>query len=131
MLQQTGGGKAGVGLGPPGTGVEVSADLSANRNTKSSYHDSVEGDVVLAYRLRRFRYSKRRDEFVKNDEDETKHARYGTDEDDAPQSEDDEGVNEVAVFSFFDGEDVEAGDAGLQGFAEGDGSDEYSDSSDD
>jgi len=125
------GGKAGVGLGPPGTGVEVSADLSANRNTKSSYHDSVEGDVVLAYRLRRFRYSKRRDEFVKHDEDETKHARYGTDEDDAPQSEDDEGVNEVAVFSFFDGEDVEAGDAGLQGFAEGDGSDEYSDSSDD
>ncbi|KAJ6438340.1 dynamin family protein [Purpureocillium lavendulum] len=122
------GGKAGVGFGPPGTGVEVSAELSANRNTKSNYSDSVEGDVVLAYRLRRFRYSKRRDEFVKKDEDETKHARYGTDEDDVEEHDDDE-VNEVAVFSYFEGEDV-AGDADMHGFEEPD-DDEGSDSSDD
>ncbi|KAF5024993.1 hypothetical protein F66182_2944 [Fusarium sp. NRRL 66182] len=99
---------AGIGIGPPGIGVEVSAELSANRETQSSYHDSIEdGDVVLAYRLRGFQYSKRKDEFKSNKTDETKHARYSLDEDSESGDEEDED-GYIANFSYFEGDDVAA-----------------------
>lgn len=121
---------AGVGIGPPSLGVEISAELSANRAIKSSYSDSVEEDVVLAYRLRRFRYSKRKDTFSRKDEDETKHARYELDDKKAEKDEDeDEEDDTVAIFSYFEGEDVAARDAGMEGFVEGDDEEEDSDSS--
>ncbi|KAF4964384.1 hypothetical protein FSARC_7683 [Fusarium sarcochroum] len=128
------GGGAGIGIGPPGTGVEVSAELNANRETHSSYHDSTEGDVVLAYRLRRFRYSKRKDEFTRKDADETKHARYGLDQDksESEESEEEGGAEGesgyVAAFSYFDGDDVVASDADMAGFVEV-GNEEDSDAS--
>ncbi|KAJ4267329.1 hypothetical protein NW762_003433 [Fusarium torreyae] len=121
------GGGAGIGIGPPGTGVEVSAELNAKRETQSSYHDSTEDDVVLAYRLRRFRYSKRKDEFTKKDTDETKHARYALDQEksESEESEDEggaklEGGNDGyrAEFSYFEGDDVVASDADMAGFVE-------------
>jgi hypothetical protein len=74
------GGSAGIGVGPPGLGVEVSAGLTANRDTESTYHDSTNEYVVLAYRLRHFQYSKRKDGFKRRDQDETKHARYSLEE---------------------------------------------------
>ena len=119
-------GKLGAGLGPPGTGVELSAELLASQGSRLSYHDSVEEDVILAYRLRRFRYSRMRDDFVEKDEDETKHARFGTDEGDLPEVEDEEDVKQIAVFSYFDGEDVSPDDAGMSGFEES--GDDYDDS---
>lgn len=69
-----------MGVGPPGLGVEVSAGLTANRDTESTYHDSTDEDVVLAYRLRRFQYSKRKDGLKRRDQDETKYARYSLEE---------------------------------------------------
>ena len=112
------GGGVGVGIGPPSLGVEVSAEMSVKRGTKSSYSDAVDGDVVLAYRVRRFRYSKRKDTFIKKDEDESKHARYRLDEGDSEAEEDEDDDQDIAVFSYFEGEDVNADDAGLEGFVE-------------
>lgn len=121
------GGKTGIALGPPGTGIEVSAELSANREHKSGYQDSVGEEVVLAYRVRRFRYSRRQDKFVKKGEDETKHARYAADEEESEDEEDEES-NEIAVFSYFDDEDVATDSTGLLGFGEIGDSDDDSDS---
>ncbi|KAH7324148.1 hypothetical protein B0I35DRAFT_423615 [Stachybotrys elegans] len=105
---------AGVGLGPPGTGVEVSAEFSANNESKSSNTDSVENEVILAYRVRRFRYSKRKDEFVKRDEDETKPAHYTLGEDE----DEDEEEGQIPVFSFFEEDDIAAQDIGMEGFVD-------------
>lgn len=106
--------KAGAGIGPPGTGVEVSADISTNRELKSNYEDAVENDVVLAYRLRRFRYSKFRDHFSKKKEDESDHARYELDSKTAGSDEDsDDDASYVPVFSYFEGDDVVGGEGGF------------------
>ncbi|KAH7143370.1 hypothetical protein DER46DRAFT_619035 [Fusarium sp. MPI-SDFR-AT-0072] len=124
------GGGVGIGISPPGTGIEVSAEWSATCGSQSSYHDSVAEDVVLAYRLRRFRYSRRRDEFIQKDEYESKHARYGTDQEDLTAEENEDGGNYVAVFSYFDGDDFTAVQAGNQGFAECDDDGDSSDQED-
>lgn len=120
-------GKAGVGLGPPGTGVEISGDVSGNRQFESSYSDAVNEDVVLAYRVRRFRYSKLRGRVVKSKEDETVHSRYehGAETESGEEEEDDDYVT-TAAFSYFEDDDVIARDFGLEGFIEGndDGADE-------
>lgn len=116
------GGGAGMGIGPPGTGVEVSAELTANHEVQSTYNDSVENEVVLAYRLRRFRYSKRKDEFMKREQDETKHARYSLGEK-VSGSEDDEDDDDddsyVPAYSYFEADDIAASDIEMAGFLEG------------
>ncbi|KAM0244373.1 hypothetical protein ACHAP5_006280 [Fusarium lateritium] len=113
------GGGAGMGIGPPGLGVEVSAELTANRDTESTYHDSTDEDVVLAYRLRRFQYSKRKDEFKRRDQDETKHARYSAEEPLGSEEEEEEDEDYVATFSYFDGDDVVAPETDTAGFVQG------------
>ncbi|KAM0235979.1 hypothetical protein ACHAPO_005201 [Fusarium lateritium] len=118
------GGGAGMGIGPPGTGVEVSAELTANHGAQSTYYDLVEDDVVLAYRLRRFRYSKRKDEFRRAKQDETKHTRYTVEKllrskvDDEEDEEDDDDTY-VPTFSYFEGDDIVASDVEMAGFTEG------------
>jgi hypothetical protein len=114
------GGGAGMGIGPPGIGVEVSAEMAANHEVQSTYHDSVEDEVVLAYRLRKFRYSKRKDEFRRKEQDETRHARYRL-EKKVPGSEDEEDDEDIYVptFSYFEGDDVVASDIEMAGFIEG------------
>ncbi|KAH6949867.1 hypothetical protein DER45DRAFT_84554 [Fusarium avenaceum] len=123
------GGGAGMGIGPPGLGVEVSAELTANRDKESTYHDSTDEDVILAYRLRRFQYSKRKDEFKRRDQDETDHACYSLEE--KLGSEEEEGEEEddahVATFSYFDEEDVDPSETGMVGFVEGVDEEEGSD----
>ncbi|CEJ90301.1 hypothetical protein VHEMI06093 [[Torrubiella] hemipterigena] len=111
-------GKAGVGLGPPGTGVEISGDVSGNLQVESSYSDAVNEDVVLAYRVRRFRYSKLRGRIVKSKEDETDHSIYkhGAEGDSEEEEEDD--YITTAAFSYFEDDDVIARDFGLGGFTE-------------
>lgn len=112
------GGGANVGVGPPGLGVEISAGLSANVGNKSNYSDSVEDDVVLAYRVRRFRYSKRRKEFDRKEQDETKHARFGLDEEDShrgEEEEEDEDDDMEPVFTYFDDNDESQEKAGQMG----------------
>lgn len=124
--------KGGAGVGPPGTGVEVSADLSTNREAKSSYQDAVEEDVVLAYRLRRFRYSKMRDKITKKKEDETDHARYGHDPDaSGPEEDEDDEAGFVPVFSYFEDDDFVASGSGLAGFTENAEDDDPDDSMED
>ncbi|GKU03430.1 unnamed protein product [Fusarium langsethiae] len=118
------GGGGGMGIGPPGTGVEVSAELTANHGAESTYHDSVEDEVVLAYRLRRFRYSKRKDEFKRAKQDETKHALYrlenrvlrSGDEDEDDEEDDDNTY--FPAFSYFEGDDIVASDVEMAGFVE-------------
>lgn len=118
--------KAGAGIGPTGTGIEVSADVSTNREERSNYQDAVEDDVVLAYRLRRFRYSKFRDHFSKKKEDESDHARYELDSKTAGSDEDsDAEADYVPVFSYFEGDDVVVGEGG---FTEVDDDDDDSES---
>jgi hypothetical protein len=124
--------KGGAGLGPPGTGVEVSADLSTNREVQSSYRDAVEDDVVLAYRLRRFRYSKMRGQFIKKKDDESHHARYELDPKNPIASDDedeDESTQHVPVFSYFEEDDFVATGPAVGGFMEIDEDDESSDES--
>ncbi|VUC32732.1 unnamed protein product [Clonostachys rosea] len=120
-------GKVGADVGLAGTGLDVSASVSANRGSEQKYGDKVEGDVVLAYRARRFRYSKRKEVFVAKSEDEKKHGRFDTgqgeyenkanDEDD-DDSDGDEDESEFAVFSYFEANDVSAAEAGAAGFEE-------------
>ncbi|KAH6884148.1 hypothetical protein B0T10DRAFT_463029 [Thelonectria olida] len=111
------GGGAGIAVGPPGTALEVSADVHANRGSGSLYQDTVE-NVILAYRLRRFRYSKIRDEFKQRDE--VKAALYRADQEDSAAEEEEDEEDFVAGFTYFDGVDVSAADAGMKGF-DGDG----------
>ncbi|KZZ91024.1 hypothetical protein AAL_06765 [Moelleriella libera RCEF 2490] len=149
----------GIGVGPPGTDVALSAGVSGNRGRESSYEDYVEGDVVLAYRLRRFRYSKRRARFDRKSEDETGHAQYALPEYRGrigrrrgrvdSVSEDETGHAQYAlpervrlqgnfsnhgsgkqwevagelwdfvpVFSYFEDEDIDARELGVDGFEE-------------
>ncbi|QPC71745.1 hypothetical protein HYE68_002497 [Fusarium pseudograminearum] len=116
------GGGGGMGIGPPGTGIEVSAELTANHGVESSYHDSVEDEVVLAYRLRRFRYSKRKDEFRSARQDETKHTRYSMEDRMLRFEEDNEDDDDdiyIPTFSYFDGDDIVASDVEMAGFVQG------------
>ncbi|RGP61275.1 hypothetical protein FSPOR_10104 [Fusarium sporotrichioides] len=116
------GGGGGMGIGPPGTGVEVSAELTANHGVQSTYHDSVEDEVVLAYRLRRFRYSKRKDEFRRAKQDETKHTRYSLEEKvlrSGDEDEEDDDDTYVPAFSYFEADDIVASDVEMAGFVEG------------
>ena len=131
------GGGAGLGIGPPGLGLEVSGELTANHETQSSYQDSVEEDVVLAYRLRRFRYSKRKDGFKGKKQDEISHVHYSLPEKMLRSGEPIEVVAEFAgfeedeedeesyvpAFSRFEGDDIVASDVEMAGFVEG-GTDE-------
>jgi hypothetical protein len=123
------GGGGGMGIGPQGLGVEVSAELNANRDTESTYHDSTDEDVVLAYRLCRFQYSKRKDEFKRRDQDETDQARYSLEEQLGSEEEEEEDDAYVATFSYFDGEDVAASETDMAGFVEGVDEEEGSDAS--
>lgn len=116
-------GKVGADVGLAGTGLDVSASVSANRGSEQKYGDKVEGDVVLAYRARRFRYSRMKEVFV--GKDETKHGRYSTNQDedenkddDDDDTDDDDDENEFAVFSYFEANDVSATEAGAAGFEE-------------
>ncbi|KAK7214727.1 hypothetical protein V2G26_002730 [Clonostachys chloroleuca] len=118
-------GKVGADVGIAGTGLDVSASVSANRGTEQKYGDKVEGDVVLAYRARRFRYSRRKEVFVRNSEDEKKHGKYSTDQDeeqnkdgDDDYDDDEDDENEFAEFSYFEQNDVSATEAGVAGFEE-------------
>ena len=106
-----------AGSGQQGSGMKISANLSTHRMVQSEKKDAVEEDVVLAYRLRRFRYSKRRDHFDRKKEDESKHARYGLGEEDTSSDQDEED-SYVAQFSYFADEDVDAADVGMAGFVE-------------
>ncbi|KAG8673536.1 hypothetical protein FPOAC2_06982 [Fusarium poae] len=115
------GGGGGMGIGPPGTGIEVSGELTANHGVQSTYHDLVEDEVVLAYRLRRFRYSKRKDEFRRAKQDETKHTRYTVEKllRSKVDVEEDDDDTYVPTFSYFEGDDVVASDVEMAGFTEG------------
>ncbi|GAO19177.1 uncharacterized protein UV8b_00542 [Ustilaginoidea virens] len=109
--------RGGAAVGPPGSGVELSAAVYAGRATGSTYEDSVDGDVVLAYRLRRFRYSRMRSRFVKDKQDGVFH-RVGEHGGESAADSDDEGEDGyLPVFSYFEDNDVWRV-AGTQGFAE-------------
>lgn len=123
------GGGGGMGIGPPGLGFEVSAELTANRDKESTYHDSTDEDVILAYRLRRFQYSKRKDEFKQRDQDETDHACYSLEDELGSEEEEEEGDAYVATFSYFDREDVVVSETDMAGFVEGVDEGEGSDAS--
>lgn len=122
----TRGAEAGVGLGPPGLGVDLSAEVSGKHQTESSYKDAVDEEVVLAYRVRRFRYSKLRGRIVKAKEDETGHSRYEHGDSSGGDDEEEEDYVNTAAFSYFEDEDVVAREFGLRGFAE-EGEDEDED----
>ncbi|CAG9996947.1 unnamed protein product [Clonostachys byssicola] len=120
-------GKVGADVGIAGTGLDISASVSVNRGSEQKYGDQVEGDVVLAYRARRFRYSRRKEVFVRNSEDEKKHGKYSTDQgeeqnkdDDDEDDDDDDDENEFAEFSYFEANDVSATEAGAAGFEQDD-----------
>ncbi|KAK2594368.1 hypothetical protein QQS21_007928 [Conoideocrella luteorostrata] len=110
--------KGGFGLGPPGTGIEISANISGNHGKESVYQDSVDEDVVLAYRLRRFRYSKVRGRHIKKKTDETGHAMYRYISEDVSSDEEKEDPEYNPVFSYFEDDDVAARDVGMEGFVE-------------
>ncbi|KAF4451364.1 hypothetical protein F53441_5630 [Fusarium austroafricanum] len=112
------GGGAGLGIGPPGIGVELSAELTANNDRQSTYHDLVEDEVVLAYRLRRFRYSRRKDTFKRKNQDESKHAQYELKKWKPEEDDNDDDDDYVAALSYFEGADVEASDVEMAGFIE-------------
>lgn len=109
---------AGVSVSPPGTGVAFATELSGSRGSRGRLEEeTVEQDTILAYRVRRIQYEKRKDVFVKAKDNESSFGLFGQEHDQEEDREDDDnGDSDVPRFTYS----VEVGEdeAGQLCFAE-------------
>lgn len=110
-------GNAGAGVSPPATGVTLAADFSGGLGSElKSSEATVEQDTILAYRVRRIQYERRKDRFQKAKDNDTKFGFFNADRQELDVDEDEDEDYDSDVPGFTYATEVDDDDGGLVTF---------------